>query len=58
MLRISVIRTNVLLAERLRVLDTKTKEIAQNLATNNAQAPVVNGQFLRDKFSTQPFLRV
>jgi hypothetical protein len=45
-----------LLVEQLTVLDGKMKEIAQNLVSNNAQALLANGQFLRDRFSKQPFL--
>jgi hypothetical protein len=47
---------NVVLLEQLKVLDAKMKEIAQNLAANNAQALLANGQFLRERFSTQSFL--
>jgi hypothetical protein len=46
-----------LLLEQLTVLDGKMKEIAQNLVANNAQALLANGQFLRDRFSKQSFLR-
>lgn len=48
---------NVLLAEQLRVLDTKMHEIARNLAANDAQALIANGSFLREKFASQSFLQ-
>jgi hypothetical protein len=47
---------NVVLVEQLKVLDAKMREIAQNLAANNAQALLANGQFLRERFATQSFL--
>jgi len=47
---------NVVLAEQLRVLDAKMKEIAQNLSANNAQALLANGRFLRERFESQSFL--
>lgn len=46
----------VLLVEQLGVLDAKLKEIADNAFKEDAQALVLNGQFLESKFSTQTFL--
>jgi hypothetical protein len=45
------------LVEQLTVLDAKMKEIAQNLVADNAQALLANGQFLRERFASQPFLK-
>lgn len=45
-----------LLVDQLTVLDAKMKEIAQNLVSDNAQALLANGQFLRERFATQSFL--
>ncbi|HMD01700.1 MAG TPA: hypothetical protein VKG44_01925 [Candidatus Baltobacteraceae bacterium] len=45
-----------LLLEQLTLLDAKLKEVVQNLLSNNAQALVANGAFLRQKFTKQSFL--
>ncbi len=47
---------NALLADQLRVLDDKMREIMRDLSANDAQALLANGAFLRDKFATQSFL--
>ena len=47
-----------LLYEQLRVLDSKMKEIAANLTTNDAQALLANGRFLRERFAKEPFFSV
>ena len=40
-----------LLIEQLSLLDAKMKEIVANVMSNNTQALVANGQFLREKFA-------
>lgn len=45
-----------MLVEQLTVLDGKMREVATNLVTNDAQALVANGAFLRDKFQSGVYL--
>jgi hypothetical protein len=45
-----------LLLEQLDLLDTKMKEIVTSVAENDAQALLVNGRFLEEKFGNQGFL--
>lgn len=46
-----------LLIEQLTLLDNKMKEIVQNVLSNNTQALLTNGTFLREKFKDQNFLQ-
>ncbi len=46
-----------MLVEQLTVLDGKMREVATNLLTNDAQALVANGAFLRDKFQSGVYLK-
>ena len=45
-----------LLLEQLDLLDTKLKEIVTSVAENDAQALLVNGRFLEEKFGKRDFL--
>jgi len=45
-----------LLLEQLDLLDGKMKEIVTSVAENDAQALLVNGRFLEEKFGRQGFL--
>lgn len=47
-----------LLYDQLSVLDSKMKEIATNLTTNDAQALLANGRFLRERFAKDPIFSV
>jgi hypothetical protein len=47
-----------LLYEQLTVLDGKMKEIAANLTTNDAQALLANGRFLRERFAKESLFSV
>lgn len=47
-----------ILIEQLTVLDAKMKEVAHNLASNDAQALLTNGHFLRERFATDLFTTV
>ncbi|GAC1390811.1 MAG: hypothetical protein NVSMB31_07950 [Vulcanimicrobiaceae bacterium] len=44
-----------LLTDQLTVLDGKMKEIVGNVLSNNTQALVANGNFLRDRFAHQNY---
>ena len=45
-----------MLVAQLTVLDGKMREVATNLVSNDAQALVANGAFLRDKFQSGVYL--
>jgi hypothetical protein len=45
-----------LLADQLRLLDQKLREVVANVAASDAQALVANGQFLEAKFRQPDFL--
>jgi len=46
------------LVDQLRVLDTSLKDVAKSAFAGDAEALVVNGEFLRDKFAGKPAFRI